>query len=67
MTSTEKSFVKPSKGKKVVIQDIYDYLDKPTKLDFNDPKQYDQMLQEAKKEFEYQMQQKSQVQGGMMK
>ena len=58
MTSTEKSFVKPSKGKKVVIQDIYDYLDKPTKLDFNDPKQYDQMLQEAKKEFEYQMQQK---------
>ena len=57
MTSTEKSFVKPSKANKVVIQDIYDYFDRPTKLNFDDPKQYDQMLQQAKKDFDYQIKQ----------
>ena len=57
MTSTEKSFVKPSKANKVVIQDIYDYFDRPTKLNFDDPKQYNQMLQQAKKDFDYQIKQ----------
>ena len=57
MASTEKSFVKPSKANKVVIQDIYDYFDRPTKLNFDDPKQYDQMLQQAKKDFDYQIKQ----------